>query len=179
MNEAVGDDGSLHETLWPTELGEGYVADTFRWAAERTDADLYYNDYGLTYDERKRERVADLLAELLDDGVGLQTHCVGVRPSPAQVREPVRRFRRLGLDVRVTEMDVAYRRGERPADLDAAVAGVDHEVVEGVTVWGVTDDRSWIDSWRDYPDRPLLFDDEGAAKPAYEAVADARRERAA
>jgi GH35 family endo-1,4-beta-xylanase len=47
----------------------------------------------------------------------------------------------------------------------------------------VTDDRSWINSWRDYPerytDRPLLFDDEGAAKPAYEAVADALRERAA
>lgn len=53
--------------------------------------------------------------------------------------------------------------------------------VDSVTVWGVTDDRSWITSWRDYPERytgqPLLFDAEGRATPSCDAVAAALRER--
>jgi len=194
VNEAVADDGTLRETLWYDSLGEDYVADAFRWAAEETDADLLYNDYGLPYNRAKRERTSRLLEGLLErgvpiDGVGLQLHCVGVHPTPEQIRETVRRFRELGLEVRVTELDVAYRKGEAPEDVAAAQAAYYREVVEAsldagvehVTLWGVTDDRSWLTSWREYPQRytgqPLLFDSEGRRKPSYDAVASVLRER--
>lgn len=193
VNEAVDDDGKLRESLWLEALGEGYVGDAFRWAAANTDADLYYNEYGLPYNEAKRERVYRLLRDLLDrgvpvDGVGIQLHCVGVHPSPEEIRETIRSFRDLGLDVRVTELDVAYRRDERPEDLPAAQATYYRQTVEacldagveGITIWGVTDDRSWITSWRDYPElytqTPLLFDADGRKKRSYEAVAGALRE---
>jgi len=194
VNEAVADDGTLRESLWYEQLGERYVADAFRWAAGETDADLFYNDYGLPYNERKRERVYRLLEGLLErgvpvDGVGLQLHCVGVHPTPEQLRGTVRRFRELGLEVRVTELDVAYRIGEAPEDLAAVQAEYYRAVVGAcldagvgsVTLWGVTDDRSWVTSWRDYPERytgqPLLFDGEGREKPSYDAVASVLRER--
>lgn len=193
VNEAVDDTGVLRDTLWLEQLGEDYIGTAFRWAAERTDADLYYNEYGLPYNEAKRERVYCLLRDLLDsgvpvDGVGLQLHCVGVHPTPEQIRETIRRFQELGLAVRVTELDVAYRDEERPDDREVAQAAYYRQTVEAcldagvesVTLWGVTDDRSWITSWRDYPDRytqhPLLFDCEGRKKPSYEAVASVLRE---
>lgn len=194
VNEAVADDGTVRETLWYDRLGEGYVADAFRWAAGATDADLFYNDYGLPYNRAKRERAYQLLEGLLErgvpvDGVGLQLHCVGVHPTPEQIRETVERFRELGLEVRVTELDVAYRVEEAPENPAAAQASYYREVVgacldagvESITLWGVTDDRSWISSWRDYPERytgqPLLFDGEGRAKPSYDAIASVLRER--
>jgi endo-1,4-beta-xylanase len=194
VNEAVADGGGLRETVWLERLGEEYVADALRWAAEHTGADPFYNDYGLPSDEAKRERAYRLLEGLLDrgvpvDGVGLQPHCVGVHPTPEQIRETVRRFREPGLEVRVTELDVAYRIEEAPEDVAAARAAYHRVVVtacldagvETITLWGVTDDRSWITSWRDYPEQytgqPLLFDAEGRPNPSYDAVAAALRER--
>jgi len=194
VNEAVDDAGALRDTFWLENVGETYIADAFRWAADHTDADLLYNEYGLPYNDAKRERVYRLLEDLLDrgvpvDGIGLQLHSVGVHPGPERITETVRQFRDLGLEVRVTELDVAYRRDDRPDDLDAAQAAYYGMVVEAcldagverLTVWGVTDDRSWITSWREYPDRytqrPLLFDGDGRRKESYEAVASALRER--
>lgn len=196
VNEAVNDDGELRETLWLERLGEAYIHDAFLFAAENTDADLYYNEYGLPYNQAKRDRVYRLLGDLLDrgapvDGVGIQLHCVGVQPDPDRIRETIRRFHELGLDVRVTELDVAFDRDERPEDLEAVQAAYYDQTVEacldagveGITVWGVTDDRSWITSWRDYPDRytqrPLLFDADGRKKESYRAVESVLRDHQA
>lgn len=193
VNEAVDDAGELRDTFWLEQLGDGYVGDAFRWAAERTDADLYYNEYGLPYNDVKRERVYHLLDGLLDagvpvDGIGLQLHCVGVHPTPEGIRETIQCFRELGLDVRVTELDVASHRDERPEDVAASQAAYYRQTVEacldagveGITLWGVTDDHSWVRSWRDYPERytqqPLLFDDDGRKTQSYEAVASVLRE---
>ncbi|WP_266083109.1 endo-1,4-beta-xylanase [Haladaptatus caseinilyticus] len=178
VNEAVDDTGELRETFWLEHLGENYIDDAFYWASEHTDADLYYNDYGLPYNEAKQDRVYDLLKDLLDhgipvDGIGIQMHCVGVHPTPEQIQASIHRFQELGLDVRVTELDVAYHNDKRPNELKTAQAAYYQQTVsacleagvEGITVWGVTDDQSWITSWREYPDtytqQPLLFDDEG------------------
>jgi endo-1,4-beta-xylanase len=195
VNEAVADDGTLRENLWLEHLGEEYVADAFRWAAERTDATLLYNDYALPYNEGKRERVYRLLRDLLDrgvpvDGVGLQLHCVWAHPTPAAIRETVERFRDLGLDVRVTELDVAFDADDPPADLDAAHADYYRQTVEAcldagvdhVTLWGATDRNSWITKWRDLPEqftqRPMLFDEDGREKESYDAVVSVLREHA-
>jgi endo-1,4-beta-xylanase len=194
VNEAVDDTGELRDTLWLEQLGEDYIRNAFRWASERTDADLYYNEYGLPYNEAKQDRVYHLLENLLDsgvpvDGIGIQLHCVGVHPTPEQIQETIQRFQELGLEVRVTELDVAYHIDERPGDTAAAQAAYYRQTVEAcldagvesITLWGLTDDRSWITSWRDYPDRytqqPLLFDDEGREKQSYKAVSSVLRKQ--
>ncbi len=44
----------------------------------------------------------------------------------------------------------------------------------GITVWGIDDGNTWLDSYPptapDAPNRPLLFDAALAQKPAYEGV---------
>ena len=44
----------------------------------------------------------------------------------------------------------------------------------GITVWGVDDSDTWLDSFflsaSQAPNRPLLFDESGDPKPAYDAV---------
>lgn len=193
VNEAVADTGELRETLWLEQLGSAYIEDAFQWASEHTGADLYYNDYGLAVNQAKQDRVYRLLEALLDrgvpiDGVGLQLHCVGVHPTPEQIQEAVERFQALGIEVRVTELDVAYDADDAPSDVAAAHAEFYRQTVgacldagvETLTFWGVTDDHSWLTSWRDYPDmytqQPLLFDGDGRAKQSYDAVASALRE---
>lgn len=191
VNEAVDDDGEMRETVWYEALGEEYLDLAFRWADEvAPDAALYYNDYGADAVNEKSDAVYDLLSRLLDRGVpitgiGLQLHALGDWPDPESVAENVARFRELGLDVQITEMDVAFRAGEEPSDALARQADYYARVVEtcldaGVdtlAVWGVDDARTWLRSFRDFPERytgdPLLFDDAGDPKPAYHSVRDA------
>ncbi|MFC5973646.1 endo-1,4-beta-xylanase [Halomarina salina] len=191
VNEAVADDGTMRETVWYDAMGEQYLDRAFEWANEvNPDADLYYNDYGADAVNEKSDAVYDLVERLLDrgvplDGVGLQLHALGEWPDPDSVAENVRRFQALGLDVQVTEMDVAFPAGEEPDDalerqaefygdvLDACLdTGVDTLVT-----WGVDDARSWIRSFRDFSERytgdPLLFDERNRPKPAYRAVREA------
>jgi len=46
------------------------------------------------------------------------------------------------------------------------------DVIDRVTFWGVTDGDSWLNNWpvRGRTNYPLLFDREGKAKPAFDAV---------
>ncbi|WP_226022253.1 endo-1,4-beta-xylanase [Halomicrobium salinisoli] len=193
VNEAVADDGSLRETVWYDALGADYVADAFRWASEVSDADLYYNDYGIEALTEKADAVYDLLADLLDrgvpvDGVGLQLHALGERPDPESIRENVARFRDLGLDVQITEMDVAFARDDVPDDPLAVQADYYREVTavcleagcDALVVAGVSDANSWLRYFADFPERytgdPLLFDERYRPKPAYDAVVEALAE---
>ncbi|MWG33462.1 endo-1,4-beta-xylanase [Halomarina oriensis] len=190
VNEAVDDDGSMRETVWYDAMGEEYLDRAFEWAAEvNPDADRYYNDYGADAVNEKSDAVYDLLGRLLDrgvpvDGVGLQLHALGDWPDPDSIAENVRRFQDLGLDVQITEMDVAFPAGEVPHDAAERQADYYREVVEtcldtGVetlVTWGVRDGDTWLRAFRDFPERfsgdPLLFDDRGQRKPAYDAVRD-------
>ena len=193
VNEAVADDGTMRETVWYDAMGESYLDRAFEWANEVTDADLYYNDYGADAMNDKSDAVYDLLDRLLDrgvpvDGVGLQLHALGEWPDPDSVAENARRFRDLGLDVQVTEMDVAYPAGEAPDAAAERQAEYYRDVVEAcldagvetLVTWGVGDADSWLRRFEDFPERftgdPLLFDERDDPKPAYRAVRDALSE---
>ena len=194
VNEAVADDGSMRETVWYDAMGEEYLDRAFEWAREvDPGADLYYNDYGADAVNDKSDAVYDLLERLLNrgvpvDGIGLQLHALGEWPDPDSVAENVRRFRELGLDVQVTEMDVAFPAGEAPEDALERQAEYYGDVVDAcldagvdtLVTWGVGDADSWLRSFRDFSERftadPLLFDDSGRPKPAYHAVRDALSE---
>ena len=191
VNEAVADDGTMRETVWYDAMGEQYLDRAFGWAHEvDPDADLYYNDYGADVVNRKSDAIHDLVRRLLDrdvpvDGVGLQLHALGDQPDPASVAENVRRFRELGLDVQITEMDVAYPADDPPENHLEKQAGYYRDVVlacldsgcETLVTWGVDDARSWLRGFEDFPERytdtPLLFDERSDPKPAYHAVKEA------
>jgi endo-1,4-beta-xylanase len=181
VNEAMGDRGRLRRTLFLRVLGSGYLATAFRLAhAADPDARLYYNDYGAEAAGAKSDAVYALVRRLLDQGVplhgvGLQMHLRATHPPASDaIRANVARLAALGLEVRISEMDVRIRRVRRPDPLavqarvyhDAIAACADTPGFAGVTFWGVSDAHSWIDA-RFGEDDPLLLDVDYAPKPAY------------
>jgi len=112
VNEALNDDGSLRETRWLEIIGEDYLAKAFQYAREADpDADLYYNDYSLERPE-KRDGAVRLVQNLLDQGVdvtgiGTQAHHSLDNPSIEAQVATIEAFADLGVDVMVTELDIA------------------------------------------------------------------------
>ncbi len=184
VNEAVGDGGRLRPSVFLRTLGSGYVAEAFRLAhAADPAARLYYNDYGAEGRGPKSDAVYALARRLVEQdvpihGVGLQMHLRATHPpAPDAIRANVARLAALGLEVRISEMDVRIRRVRRPDPL-AVQARVYHDAIAacaetpgfaGVTFWGVSDAHSWIDA-RFGEDDPLLLDADYAPKPAYFGV---------
>lgn len=184
VNEAMGERGRLRRTVFLRALGPGYLAAAFRLAhAADPDARLYYNDYGAEAGGAKSDAVYALVRRLVDEGVpvhgvGLEMHLRATHPpDPEAIRANMARLTALGLEVRISEMDVRVRRvrGDEPLatqrtvyqDAIAACAGAPG--FTGVTFWGVSDGHSWIDA-RFGADDPLLFDAHYAPKPAYFGV---------
>ncbi|MGH7359506.1 MAG: endo-1,4-beta-xylanase, partial [Candidatus Rokuibacteriota bacterium] len=181
VNEAVGDRGRLRRTAFLRALGPGYLAEAFRLAhVADPAARLYYNDYGAEANGAKSDAVYALVRRLLDEGVpihgvGLEMHLRATHPpSPDAIRANLARLAALGLEVRISEMDVRIRHVRRGDPLavqrrvyqDAIAACAEAPNFAGLTVWGVSDGHSWIDA-RFGEDDPLLFDADYAPKPAY------------
>ncbi|HYD98309.1 MAG TPA: endo-1,4-beta-xylanase [Alphaproteobacteria bacterium] len=203
VNEAVepehGEPGGLRRTPLLQLLGPGHIDLAFRAAAAADPAArLVYNDYGLVapWDEPKRRATLALLEGLVSRGVpvhalGLQGHLDLSRDcfDPEIVHRFAREVAALGLEIVVTELDVADDLG--PADIaarDAAIAAAYRNFLDavlavpqvtGVVTWGLSDRHSWIAKERPRPDglptRPLLYDRDMAPKPAWHAVAAALR----
>ncbi|QXD14811.1 endo-1,4-beta-xylanase [Rhodocaloribacter litoris] len=114
VNEALNEDGTLRATPWLRILGEEYLAMAFRFAHEADpDAELYYNDYGLE-NPAKRDGAVRLARRLMEQGVpitGIGTqghhHLAPDVPTPEAQAATLRAFGDLGLDVMVTELDLA------------------------------------------------------------------------
>jgi endo-1,4-beta-xylanase len=110
------------------------------------------------------------------DGVGFQTH-VNLAGLPADFVANMRRFRALGLDVAITEADVALRVPPSPADLQAQ-ADIYAQIVRSclavkcasLTFWGYTDGRSWISETQAGMGAATLLDEALRPKPAFTAV---------
>jgi len=129
------------------------------------------------------------------DAVGIQAHLAAADGPPFSA-PLLRRFladiANLGLTIQITELDVTDEnlpadvtvRDNRVADtyrrfLDAAL---DEPAVKMVVTWGLSDRHSWIvrretyqAKWRsdDAASRPLPFDADLEAKPAFDAIAGA------
>jgi endo-1,4-beta-xylanase len=67
--------------------------------------------------------------------------------------------------------ELQARQAQRYADIFALFVKY-ADVVERVTLWGVTDGDSWLNNWpvRGRTNYPLLFDRAGQPKPAFQAV---------
>jgi endo-1,4-beta-xylanase len=183
VNEAITDAGRLRRRPFAGKLGPGYVADAFR-AARRADPDakLFINDYGIEGLNRKSDRLYALVAGLKQagvpiDGVGFQMH-VNLEGVPGTFVANLQRFAALGLELAVTEADVALR--VPPSEEDLRAQGrVFADAVRGCravarcgsfTFWGFTDSRSWIGETRPGFGAATLLDARLRPKPAYRAV---------
>lgn len=159
----------------------------FQWAREADpEALLILNEHFAEGMNVKSQAVYALAQGLLQqgiplDGIGLQMHVwLGGPPSQAELEENMRRLADLGLQAHITEMDVrtqyaqdslaeklAWQAQIYRQAFGACLQAVNCEVFG---VWGLTDRHSWIPDYTGVPDLPLLFDEQGQPKPAFDTL---------
>jgi endo-1,4-beta-xylanase len=187
VNEAFDVHGRYRSNAFYDRLGPRYIDIAFEEArAADPDAKLYYNEVDIERPGPRQAAVLAMAARLAQrgvlDGIGLQTHtALRAAPSQAEFTETFNRFGALGLDVQLTEMDVAARGDGSPtwlhlrlreqADIYRAAAAACRSVANcpKLTVWGVSDRYSWIGA----DQIPLLFDADFKPKLAFEATREA------
>ncbi|WP_049566282.1 endo-1,4-beta-xylanase [Nonomuraea sp. SBT364] len=196
VNEVIDENqpDGMRRSPWFEIAGLDFIRTAFRVARETDpDAELFINDYNTEF-PRKREALYDLVERLRAegvpiDGVGHQLHLNVEQPPASWVEDTVERFAALGVDQHVTELDVSVYTDfvssydTIPPELLAAQGHRYKELFDvfrrqadrlsSVTIWGKSDDVSWL---RSFPitrlNAPLPFDDDLQAKPAYWGIAD-------
>ncbi|MFD2765389.1 endo-1,4-beta-xylanase [Micromonospora eburnea] len=195
VNEVVSDSGEyadgLRRSEWYRILGESFIDLTFQYANEAFNdtyaaagkthpVALFINDYN-TEQSGKQARYRALVQRLLArgvpiDGVGHQFH-VSLATPVSSLEAALAAFKDLPVTQAVTEFDVTTGTPVTQANLieqgyyyrDAfRIFRAHTKDLLSVTVWGLTDGRSW----RNSSGAPLLFDDNLRAKPAYHGAVD-------
>ncbi len=197
VNEALDENGQLRNSIWYNQPGIGlagqgpaYIEQAFRWARlADPKALLFYNEAEAEFMNRKADAVYAMLRDFKKrgvpiDGVGLQMHLLDLKVDAPALAANLERLTRLGLQVHITELDVAL-----PVDADgkllhegdlARQAEIYRQVAlvcmqnPGCTAfetWGFTDKYSWI-GWYTHQTMgdALLFDRLYRPKPAYDAL---------
>jgi len=186
VNEAIGDDGNMRDSIWHKNFGNNFIAEAFKTAhATDPDAKLYYNDYGVEAKNHKSDTMYKLVQDLKTQGVpihgvGFQSH-FSLGQIPHDMQENMERFAALGLDVAITELDIrmqlpstAEKLAQQAKDY-AAVVKACHAVSRcvGITFWGISDKHSWVpDSFHGFGDA-LPWDANYKPKPAVAAMEEA------
>ncbi len=182
---------------WFRSIGSDFVYEGFL-AVRLADPDaiLYYNDYNTDQVGKAtmiRNMVRDVNARykqaypneprLLIEGIGMQEHH-NTDVSAKNVENTIKLFKPLGVKLSVSELDVLGQSWNDYGSAAVTPGGLEQQamlyrdlfrvyienkdIIERITLWGVTDDRSWRSSGL-----PLLFDSSGKAKLSYYAVIDA------
>ncbi|GIO13244.1 hypothetical protein J19TS2_27990 [Cohnella xylanilytica] len=199
VNEVVepAEPDGMRSSDWYKITGTDFIETAFRAAREAggPGIKLYINDYG-TDDPRKRDRLYELVKTMLDkgvpiDGIGHQTHISIASPSVDAIVESMKKFRELGLDNQITELDMSLyawndrsdygaevpadvlrRQAERYRELFDALKA-NKGLVSAVVFWGIADDHTWLSTFPvTRTEAPLLFDKNYQAKPAFWAIVD-------
>ena len=186
VNEGFNDDGTFRKSIWLENLGPEYIENAFRYAAEADPgALLFYNDFGLEHDGVKLQAVLAHLSQLKRkgvkvDGIGLQMHVSPGRPSAEEVTAVARRIEAAGFLVHFSEMDISlagYSLFTSSGKLLELQANYLRQIIKGyltlkpearfgITMWGVSDNDSWLTE-QHFRARPLLLDRRYRVKPAY------------
>ncbi|MGZ5569208.1 MAG: endo-1,4-beta-xylanase, partial [Limisphaerales bacterium] len=114
------------------------------------------------------------------DGVGLQMHIgLGAKGQTKKLAGTIRRLAELGLEVQITELDVAIdlpsndRKLQTQAEIfgDVAATAMNEKACTALLMWGFTDKHSWLPQFSDGKRGcGLIFDEQYRPKPAYEAM---------
>jgi endo-1,4-beta-xylanase len=169
-----------------------YIERCFGWAHE-TDpqALLFYNEAEAETVNPKSDAIYAMVRDFRQrgvpiDGVGFQLHIANLHADVASISANINRFTALGVQVHITEMDVALpvdpNGNPRAVDLQLqadiyrqiATACLSHPGCTAIQTWGFTDKYSWIGSHsKKTQGAALPFDRNYRAKPAYEALRNA------
>ncbi|MET7352132.1 non-reducing end alpha-L-arabinofuranosidase family hydrolase [Streptomyces mirabilis] len=171
VNEAFADGGSgqHRSSVFQNLLGDGFIEQAFRTARSADPAaKLCYNDYSIDdWNAAKTQGAYRMVRDFKARGVpidcvGLQAH-FGAGGPPGSFQTTLSSFAALGVDVQITELDIAQASPTAYANTVRACMNVPR--CTGITVWGIRDSDSWRSS-----ENPLLFDRNGNKKPAYNAA---------
>jgi endo-1,4-beta-xylanase len=201
VNEAFDElhPGKLRSTIWRDQPGIGpagdsssYIERCFRWAHEADpQAQLFYNEAEAEVVNPKSDAIYAMVRDFRQrgvpiNGVGFQMHIANRHADVASISANIKRFTDLGVQVQITEMDVALpvdpNGNPRPEDLQLqadiyrqiAAACLSHPGCTAIQTWGFTDKYSWIASHsKQTQGAALPFDRNYRAKPAYEALRNA------
>jgi len=161
-------DGINGDDFWVQHLGEGVLADVFRWAhAADPHALLFYNDFNIAGEDgtnAKSDAVYAWVKRMLAagvpiDGIGDQGHLDTQYGFPTKLQEDLQRFADLRLKVAITEADVRTfvtdPTSQQPTDplAPSAHAYYYDQMLKAClavrscisfTVWGFGDADSWV-----------------------------------
>jgi len=181
-------------------LGASYLDVALQAARQYAPAGtkLFINDYSTT-DPNRLACLVKVIGDLRSrgvpvDGVGHEMHNAINYPSPAAMANAIDTVAQAfpGIDQEVTELDMSvYNAGDRQSNygnnipprvlaeqgwLYAAYFDLFRsrkDDISRVTIWGMADDDTWLDSFPvSRTDYPLPFDMELQAKPAYWGIVD-------
>ena len=205
VNEAVSDeeDEFLRDSPWYQICGEDFIIKAFEYAHEADpDLKLFYNDYSAVH-PIKRDKIYRVVKMIQDagvpiHGVGIQGHFSIYEPTEQELRDAIKKYASLGVEVQITELDVSVyhkehsRRDPLPKDEDDAFKQEQEQkqieqydmlfrvfrdfgdTLTGVTFWNISDRYSWLDNFpvRGRKNYPLLFNEELQPKKAYYKIID-------
>jgi endo-1,4-beta-xylanase len=196
VNEGFDEKGRLRDSIWRNQPGigigddTGYMAQAFRWAHEADpSALLFYNEAEAEEINPKSDAIYAMVKDFRQrgipmDGVGFQMHILNLAPDFASIAANFARFSKLGVQIHVTEMDVALPVDEHGKVRDAGDLARQADIYRNIAeiclrtrgctalqTWGVTDKYSWL-GWATHKNKGagLLFDRGYQPKPAYHAL---------
>lgn len=139
----------LRQHFWYKAIGEQYIDKAFRAAREADpSAKLYINDYGIEHDDKRWPAFFALLQRLKArgvpiDGVGFESHVYQFTDKIDMVilRNHIEAVASLGLDVRISEIDVL---GDEPQFQsqqygDVLAVCLSEPSCSSYTTWGISD----------------------------------------
>ena len=170
VNEAFADGSTQHRSsVFQNVLGNGFIEEAFRTARSADPAaKLCYNDYNIEdWNAAKTQGVYAMVKDFKARGVpidcvGFQSH-FGTGGPPSNFGTTLNNFAALGVDVQLTELDIQNAGSSAYSATVKACMNVGR--CAGITVWGIRDSDSWRTG-----QNPLLFDNNGNKKAAYDAV---------
>ncbi len=212
VNEAVADDasgnnwlrgstsGSANTSTWyKVYKNSDFIVNAFRYANKYAPKDvlLCYNDYN-SYMSNKVSGIENLLKAVQKakndstlptriEVMGMQSHVQVSFPTISDYQSALKRYFALGLDVHVTEFDLANSQSaynvstQRKLYKDYFSMFVNNRKNGGngitcITIWGINDENSWLQMQYSTKQYPLLFTLSGGkylTKPEFYAVLEA------
>ncbi|MGI2295089.1 endo-1,4-beta-xylanase [Paenibacillus sp. GXUN7292] len=193
-------DPNIRPSIWYDKLGEEYIEIALRAAhAANPAAKLYVNEYWIEEDNIKSNAVFELVKGLKQRGVPV--HGVGFQMhedltdqwdpvSAAEFKATATKFANIGIEVRVSELDMNIHKPVNAATLQeqADYFGEITDMVKkfkvngikfnALSMWGFTDRYSSLQPHHSYGSfgNGLIFDENYGAKPAYDALVDSLKE---
>lgn len=170
------------------KIGDDFIDQAFKTAkAADPNALLFYNDYSTEGMNDKSDAVYNMAKSMKErgipiDGIGMQMHIGKPNDSPtaAEVKQNISRITALGLQVQISEMDINGCDGFDSAKMatlyhDIVAVCVADPLCTAVTVWGISDAGSWLNSFGEAgcngrSANALLFDNNYGKKPTYNSV---------